>query len=310
MRSSLKDEAKRAWALVIAVIVGLVSWPILALWLPVQMLSSAYWNGGSLWGSWILVMVCAGTGIPSLVIALITYAVLVSIWAVNENGSMAPTYAQIEKQRPARSASVTHAESIRDIITGLSDGTSLERLQLRIENIGPDAAAAVPPLVTILFDKLRPVSIRQRAATLLGKIGGASTVPPLIEALADEKLDVRTAAAYALVHIGSPSVHLLIEAMSDMRLREQVTFTLGEMAHWEVIDARDESSVFRALVPLLHDESAAVREESARALQWVVNKGKNIDRSIIIEALETQPAGDEYEGVRYHLARILESIGK
>jgi hypothetical protein len=86
MGPPLKTEAKKATALVISVVVGLISWPILACGIPALWLSSG--AAGDLAGDALVILVCmplAGTGIPSLVIGLITYAILMNAWAKSED---------------------------------------------------------------------------------------------------------------------------------------------------------------------------------------------------------------------------------
>ena len=85
MGSSLKTEGKKATALLFSVVVGLISWPILACGIPALWASSG--AAGSIVGDGLVILVCmplAGTGIPSIVIGLITYAVLMNAWAESE----------------------------------------------------------------------------------------------------------------------------------------------------------------------------------------------------------------------------------
>ena len=84
MGPPLKTEAKKATALVISVVVGLISWPILACGIPALWASS---SGGDLGTDALVILVCmplAGAGIPSVVIGLITYAILMNAWAESE----------------------------------------------------------------------------------------------------------------------------------------------------------------------------------------------------------------------------------
>ena len=71
--------------------------------------------------------------------------------------------------------------------------------------MGPQAAAAVDPLMAAMKDKRSQV--RSSSALALGNIGAAAdkAVPALRKALKDPYLDVRYSAAIALGRIGTPA---------------------------------------------------------------------------------------------------------
>ena len=81
--------------------------------------------------------------------------------------------------------------------------------------IGPDAATAVPTLLSMMSSS--DYALRLRIATALGLIGDRRSIPILIRALTDNKethalaQQVRTNAVAALARIGDPAVvpHLI-----------------------------------------------------------------------------------------------------
>jgi HEAT repeat protein len=97
-------------------------------------------------------------------------------------------------------------------------------------------AAAVEPLIVALKD--RYVSVREKAAEALGKIGDARAVEPLIVALADRYIgdeqsivSLREKAAEALGRIGNAAVELLIVALkvSDSDVRREAVEALKKI---------------------------------------------------------------------------------
>jgi HEAT repeat protein len=79
-----------------------------------------------------------------------------------------------------------------------------------LEKIGKPA---VEPLIEVL--KVAHKDIRYRAALVLGNIGDARAVRPLIEALKDKDWFTRDEAARSLEKIGEPVVELLTQAFGD-----------------------------------------------------------------------------------------------
>ena len=89
---------------------------------------------------------------------------------------------------------------------------------------------AVEPLFAALRDK--DCFVSKAAAEALGKIGDARAVEPLIAALGDKFSDVREAAARALVKIGEPAVERLKAAQDDEnpRIRKRAAGVLKRIS--------------------------------------------------------------------------------
>lgn len=98
-------------------------------------------------------------------------------------------------------------------------------------------------------------------------------------------------------------------------VRARAVFALNQIVDWESREHREKipdetkGAVVRAFIDRLGDSHPDVREEVARALMVSVGPGDNSITSIIIAALESQPRGDRYEGVRYLLRQALKHIG-
>jgi hypothetical protein len=118
---------------------------------------------------------------------------------------------------------------------------------------------AVEPLIKALKDEAWQV--RDTAAEALGEIGDSRAVTPLVEALQDEAWQVRMMAAYALGYIGDPkAVEPLIKALEDEEssVRRGAAFALGRM---------DDPRAADPLVAALQDEESSVRETASEALR-------------------------------------------
>jgi HEAT repeat protein len=146
------------------------------------------------------------------------------------------------------------------------------------------------------FKLVNPAVLRQRAATMLGKLGPAAraAAPALVHALNDQQESVSFEAAQALRSIGAESVPWLLEALGrpEDRLRAHAAKLLREFpteAHRTVpplvraledqragvrqqaavslgVLGRGEAAVLRAALPLLNDPASEVRAAAAEAL--------------------------------------------
>src|SRR5262249_28064314 len=84
-----------------------------------------------------------------------------------------------------------------------------------LNKLGPEAGAAVPPLLEALKDN--NAEVRQTATNVLGKIG-KTAVPGLMKALQDENRLVRRQASIALAKVGPdarPAVPALSTTLTD-----------------------------------------------------------------------------------------------
>jgi hypothetical protein len=128
----------------------------------------------------------------------------------------------------------------------------------------------------------------------LGKLGDASAVPALIQALKDSDKDVCRNAAEVLGKIGKPAVPALIEAVKDSNegVRRFAVVALGEIG---------DASAIPALIQALKDSKEDVRFYSVTAL------GKLGDASAVpalIQALK-----DSDKDVCRNAAEALKSMG-
>jgi len=120
------------------------------------------------------------------------------------------------------------------------------------------ATEAVPILIEALSDEKSDVKVK--AAYTLGKINASEAVPKLIEALSDESPSVNIAAAHALGEIGAQeAVPILIEALSDRNpaVKVNAAYALGEIGAQEAVPI---------LIEALSDGNPDVKTNAAYAL--------------------------------------------
>ncbi len=118
---------------------------------------------------------------------------------------------------------------------------------------------AVEPLIKALKDEAWQV--RDTAAEALGQIGDPRAVEPLVEALQDEASQVRMIAAYALGYIGDPrAVEPLVKALKDKawQARMGAAYALGHIGDPKAVEP---------LAEALQDEESSVRETASEALR-------------------------------------------
>jgi HEAT repeat protein len=122
--------------------------------------------------------------------------------------------------------------------------------------IGPKA---VPYLLEVLRDADR-AAFRPKAAMVLGYILDTTAIPPLVEALRDPDVAVRSAAADALAGFKDPrTVEPLVAALRDRATSVRFS-VLGSL--WQIGDAR----AVPALLPILRDTETSVRLRAVQAL--------------------------------------------
>ncbi len=120
-------------------------------------------------------------------------------------------------------------------------------------------SAAVPGLVDALQDE--DARIRSAGAKVLGQIGDAAAVAPLLRVLGHERDDnVRWAATGALAVIGAAAVPGLVDALrdDDWKVRRSAA---------EALWAMGEPAAVPGLVEALLDKSDVVRQAAAGALE-------------------------------------------
>jgi HEAT repeat protein len=196
-----------------------------------------------------------------------------------------------------------------------------------LAKIGPEANAAIPPLVKLLDNpqaasaaafalrQLGPEALQpvletwatQRSFNRPGVIQALSqfgpqakpAAPKLVEALASPDARVRELAAHAVRQIGTEAVPFLEKAlvMPDSRVRKTAAAILGE------IGSAAESAI-PALTQALRDSDLAVRIQAAQAL-WDVEHDADKIIPHLVDGLK-----DNQVALRRFSAKLLVEIGR
>lgn len=151
---------------------------------------------------------------------------------------------------------------------------------------------AIEPLIEALKDD--KMDVRYFAAKALGEIGDERAVKPLIGLLNDEEWFVHTMAAEALVKIGEAAVEPLIETLKD----ENVYIRMRAVkALVEIGDSRAVEPLIEALKEALKDEEQWVREEAEEALVKIEVSEEEEEEEAAEEetAVEEEEVADETE---------------
>lgn len=154
-------------------------------------------------------------------------------------------------------------------------------------------AKDVEKLVALLQADRR--GIRIKAIQALGELRNSSTIQPLVEAMGDEEMLVRQAAAGALVEIGEPAIPSLVETLKGPggRITPHSLWALGEIGSPDAVDA---------VVKAAESRSWRIRWCAAESLGDLGGK-----RAI---ATLVQALGDRDERVRNAAYLALQKIGK
>jgi HEAT repeat protein len=124
------------------------------------------------------------------------------------------------------------ALKISGLIPDLGDESAAIREYAR-HALASSGRAAVKPLTIALKESTEYG--RGQAARALGEIGDPAALPALIQALEDEKFDVRWLAAKAVVLFGRDGLTALLQALVDRpestRLRQSAHHVLHDAAH-------------------------------------------------------------------------------
>jgi HEAT repeat protein len=175
-------------------------------------------------------------------------------------------------RKPARRLLVKrHEESVPYLVTRLDTDDVRERIA--VENVLVEIGSpAVDPLIQSLGrESERDDTTRgaRLAAGILGKIGDARAVAPLVEARGHSTWKVRASVAEALGRIGDaaavPGLVDLIEDENEI-VRKSAAAGLGRVAQANEDEAALDERAVEALAAALGDASYSVRGSAARAL--------------------------------------------
>ena len=171
----------------------------------------------------------------------------------------------------------------------------------------------VPGLLSVLANQ-KDVQIRWDAIMALGQIGDPRAVDPIILALRDSRLSIRSAAKSALTKIGAPAVDSLIallpswdaaEVLGDIGDRRAVKPLLAVLPNWAAINALGrlgDPAAVKPLLAILVSPDLLDRAAAARALGRIGDP----------RALEPIRAmiGDSDQNVREAVEGALELLGR
>jgi HEAT repeat protein len=194
----------------------------------------------------------------------------------------------------AADARQDEVDGLRKVLAGTDDNARYQAL-LRLQDLGPKAAAAAPDL-TLLFTA-KSEDIRLNAAIALGKIGKAA-VPELRKPLAGDDEDQRYYALSAVGWIGPAAKDLAPQVIGSLNhksesVRRKAAYALGSIA------AAPEDAV-GALIKLLGDSNGDVRKAASDSL------ARYGDRAV--PALLREVAAKDI-GLRVGVIRALGAIG-
>jgi HEAT repeat protein len=158
--------------------------------------------------------------------------------------------------------------SVAALVAVMKDRNCLRVARLTAGNvlgsIGPDASAAVIPLLPLLKDPQEP--IRQKAALVLGMIGpkAKAAMPSLLDAMRDPAATVRIEAAFGLFRI-APNNAASVRALSR-ELRDRDSDIRWQAATDLRLMGPAAASAVPALIEALSDREAHNRANVAEAL--------------------------------------------
>lgn len=157
------------------------------------------------------------------------------------------------------------AQLVEELRTG--DNTQRYKAAKDLEDLGPNATAAVQQLAVALKDS--ELKVRYRSAKALSRMGppAAAATPALAESLQDPERDVRYYAAKSLYKIGEdaqPALDAILRIVeageSDADVRRYLVKCLGEIGE-------DEEHAHEVVASLARDRDARIREEVAEILE-------------------------------------------
>ncbi|MBI4660700.1 MAG: HEAT repeat domain-containing protein [Verrucomicrobia bacterium] len=192
--------------------------------------------------------------------------------------------------------------AIQPLISALQNSSAreaaIEVLGKIDANWGQSAAAkeALPSVVESL--KGEDERLRRTAAGVLGQLGGARALEPLLAALADANSGVQEAAASALAEIGDPRALVpLIAALKhgDAKARKAVAAAL----------VRISNSLVHPLVEALKSKEAAVREAAAAVL---VQVGNSVIEPLVDALCKIDPNWSRSEGAKSTVPQFVSAL--
>jgi HEAT repeat protein len=187
-------------------------------------------------------------------------------------------------QRRARQALTKLETSLDDSPTSIPNEHIEDALPLRAEVSTPMDGAVVEGRSPVTTP--RDVKIASAVTEVLGKIGDARAIEPLISTLSESDQSIFQGAIEALERFGEPAIESLLEALDsdDFEMRLGVTRALGQI--WQVPDLvdlgsedwglrseagwalgnRDDQRVVDPLIAALKDEQPLVRRAATKSL--------------------------------------------
>lgn len=173
---------------------------------------------------------------------------------------------------------------------------------MAFEEIGPEAKAAIPNLVSILSDRTASVSDRYRAACALRGMGAeaAQTLPEMLQLLADDEAIVRAGAIEVLGAIGAaarPAVPALLKAAATDRA---ITALCSVQDRARTALARIGSPAVPSLAAALTHCEVRYRRAAAGALKSMTDATPAEARDAVVSL--TKALGDPDAVVRVHAA--------
>lgn len=138
--------------------------------------------------------------------------------------------------------------------------------------------------------------VRYDAILALGDLGDIRAIEPLIQIMLSEDIILSSAAAMALVKIGSPAIPSLIKLLKDMnpKVRAIAANVLGGIGGSDVVEYLSKS---------INDKSVKVRIAVAEALAEIAEKGY-LHAIEVLKIMLNDPDQDVQDVVKYWLKKL------
>lgn len=158
------------------------------------------------------------------------------------------------------------------------------------------AREAVPAVIETL--KGEDERLRRTSATVLGQVGGARALDPLLTALADTNSSVQEAAASALGEVGDPrALAPLIAALhrGDTKARNAISAAIVRIGN----------TIIQPLVEALKSKEASIRETAAAVL---VRVGHSVVEPLVDALWKIDPEWSKTEAARTTVPHFVSAL--